>query len=299
MLDSRRLPVKPQPVEKWCDLLKLYREFDELHNDSNHEWIFRGEPESDYPLSTTIERVRKQFDIPWKKLPKLEDYLLRHFKRRAHHYVVDLPKDDDALEWLALMRHYGAPTRIMDWTYSFFTALYFAVEEAKAKKDCYLWALDLGWLRQSGISKVRRNKKFKTISKKAEYSKTGEFFKLVFKNKRPFNLVYPVNPRRLNQRLTLQQGIFLSPGDIREPFMKNLGGLLQRDDPSDRHLKLFEVKTNTITFRKEIIRHLQRMNINRATLFPDLEGFAKSLNTALAIPEILLIPRRVSSLVPE
>lgn len=288
MLDSKPLSVDPQPVEKWSDLLKFYHEFDELHKNSGQEWIFRGQPKANDTLRTTIERVRDQFEIPWTDLPGLEDALLRQFKRRAHHYVGDLPKDDDTMEWLALMRHYGAPTRIIDWTYSFFTALYFAVEEAK--KDCALWALDSTWLRQRAESLFRIEVGF--IWGRDASLKSGDFFNRVFKRTPSFNLIYPVNPMRLNERLTLQQGIFLSPGDITRPFMENFAGLLQRKDPINRHLKLFTVKTSSIKLRKEIIRHLQRMNINRATLFPGLEGFAKSLNTALAIPEILLTPRR-------
>src|SRR5438093_2893211 len=44
------------------------------------------------------------------------------------------------LEWLALMQHYGAPTRLLDFTYSFWIALFFAFEEAE--NDCSVVALD-------------------------------------------------------------------------------------------------------------------------------------------------------------
>jgi hypothetical protein len=32
--------------------------------------------------------------------------------------LADTPDQDDWLEWIALMQHYGAPTRFLDWTYS-------------------------------------------------------------------------------------------------------------------------------------------------------------------------------------
>jgi hypothetical protein len=53
-----------------------------------------------------------------------------------------VPDLDDTLEWLALMRHHGAPTRLLDWTYSFFVAVYFACEEAKTNAPCVVYALD-------------------------------------------------------------------------------------------------------------------------------------------------------------
>src|SRR5436309_276549 len=45
-----------------------------------------------------------------------------------------------ALEWLALMQHYGAPTRLLDFSYSFWIALFFAFEAAE--DDCVVVALD-------------------------------------------------------------------------------------------------------------------------------------------------------------
>src|SRR6058998_3676205 len=44
------------------------------------------------------------------------------------------------LEWLALMQHYGAPTGLLDFTRSFWIALFFAFEEAES--DCSVVALD-------------------------------------------------------------------------------------------------------------------------------------------------------------
>jgi hypothetical protein len=65
------------------------------------------------------------FGIDLGKAPRIESGLLRRFKRQAHHYISNPPEENDPLEWLALMQHYGAPTRLLDWTYSFFVALYF------------------------------------------------------------------------------------------------------------------------------------------------------------------------------
>ena len=46
------------------------------------------------------------------------------------------------MEWLSLMRHYGIPTRLLDWTHSFLVAAYFAVDDADKARDCAIWALD-------------------------------------------------------------------------------------------------------------------------------------------------------------
>ena len=56
--------------------------------------------------------------------------LVHDFRRRAHHYIQSPPSPDEHLEWLALVQHHGGPTRLLDFTKSFYVASFFAVETA-------------------------------------------------------------------------------------------------------------------------------------------------------------------------
>src|SRR6202044_3658398 len=98
-------------------------------------WAYRGQGKSSWRLKASIERVASKPGIA-------EDYVEREFKRRAHHYLRDLPKEDDVLEWLALMQHYGAPTRLLDWTKSAYVAAFFAAESATDSDSFAIWAVD-------------------------------------------------------------------------------------------------------------------------------------------------------------
>ena len=78
-------------------------------------WIFRGHASANWRLRTTLDR---QTPFGYQKRDAEED-LLRAFRRRAHNFLAaeHLPADDMSGEWLALMQHFGAPTRLLDFTH--------------------------------------------------------------------------------------------------------------------------------------------------------------------------------------
>lgn len=68
--------------------------------------------------------------------------LLSGFRKLALLHLQDLPSNDDLTGWLALMQHYGGPTRLLDWTECPFVGMYFALwEEPKAGNYPAVWQL--------------------------------------------------------------------------------------------------------------------------------------------------------------
>jgi len=294
----------------------LYGYYVDRFSRGHKQWIFKGHANSDWHLRTTLERAftrllgrairakgrnrEEGLDALYRELAKagvgdkkkrplseIEGGLLRDFKRKCHHYLQDVPPDEHTLEWLTLMQHHGAPTRLLDFTYSFFVALYFAVEEAEG--ECAVWAIDSHWL--SGLN--WNAGLFDTKEEWREFKKMGKFttregMERVFK-KFFWRSVKPrvevLNTFRLNQRLIMQQGVFLCPGDISMPFMDNLWTLLEGHWDTNKFVKL-KIRLSSRE-RKTVLQQLHRMNITRATLFPGLDGFAKSLANLLIFPDIL------------
>ena len=285
------------PIHNWEDLIHFHRELQEAAGDKKINWMYRGQKKPDKPTDpdfvSSLERTAQAYSIGFDELPEIERKLVREFKRKLHHYTSDIPDPDDGLEWLALMRHYEAPTRLLDFTYSFYVAVYFALEKAD-DNGCDVWALNdhyflanialPAWDRQVIKNKAERQKR--NASRKREDSAHMEQNLTVEQLlTTPTTCVHPVNPFRLNERLTIQQGVFLFPGDISKSFQENLGAQYYALESSHNLVK-FEMQLD-LAERIRIMKLLYQMNISRATLFPGLGGFAESLKTRLAfLPEI-------------
>lgn len=77
---------------------------------------YRGLSRADYRLESTLQRLGGDF-------VGVERHLLRNFKKYAHRSVVS---QDSIWHWIAVGKHYGLPTRLLDWTHSPFVAMHFA-----------------------------------------------------------------------------------------------------------------------------------------------------------------------------
>jgi len=104
-------------------------------------WIFRGHDN----LESTLERVLIKYNIPFEKAWKIEQFILNEFKRQSKNYLSTLPEEDDNIAWLSILRHFEGPTRLLDFTYSFFNAVHFAL---RGPSECpaTIWAIESCWL---------------------------------------------------------------------------------------------------------------------------------------------------------
>jgi hypothetical protein len=282
MIDGKYYEVSD--ANKMEDILEFYRE----HSSLEDRWVFRGLTNQSYDLKPTLEREMEKFGLDKSDAKEIERGLLRKFMRHSYHYLENPPPKNALLEWLALMRHYGAPTRLLDWSYSFFITLYFAVESV-SNEPCAVWAIKTKALEkpfEKIISDSRNKKIIRAYKKDGSILKKETFRRIFFKSS--LLTVGVVTPFYLNDRVIVQQGTFLCPGNVTEPFEKNLCALL--DNYKDNPKSIVHKLIINCELKKDILRHLQGMNINRASIYPGLEGFATSLKTLLVAPKIFLDP---------
>jgi hypothetical protein len=241
------------------DLYRLANQFDT----GTPKPLYRGQGSYEWPLETRLERNVPDFVRKETGLEVYEYRVLTEAQRRLQHFIEKLPDEEDSLSWLALLRHHGVPTRLLDATRSLFIACHFALRDATPGSDAAVWIfsridIDKGfqyWSIEPDASYVRQSPF--TI---AQY---GEPYYWPMRKKTHAELAAPTleslrsdfgywlddaktldaairgyiekpglaiaEPFWLSRRVDVQQGSFLIPFNIRLGFEANLTSHLHMD----------------------------------------------------------------------
>jgi FRG domain-containing protein len=256
---------KQYRLESWEAFLKI------ITDSPYSNWAFRGHRKEQWPLASALSRYFRAFRLDRRAWPQQEDRILRVFKRKAHQFLAQPPAPDDDFQWLALMQHHGAPTRLLDFTWSPYVAAFFALERATG--DAAVWALNPADISAGGIRRSPKSKARAIATSAMDPRMAGNFARYFLKGNREF--IWLGEPEVMNRRLIAQSGTFVLPGALDRP-MEEIAR--QYPDPKSMMAK-FVLPAAKI--RETGLRELYRMNITYATLFPDLDGLARSLGYEL------------------
>jgi len=91
-----------------------------------------------------------------------------------------------------------------------------------------------------------------------------------------FRSLWCGEPAEMDRRLVAQSGLFVVPGQIE----LTLEQILRNYAAGETLLKKIVLP---IALRDDVMRALYRMNITHATLFPDLDGLARSIGYELEV----------------
>lgn len=249
--------------------------------------LFRGQWDDSWPLVTSIERALGNDD---RGLDFFEEKIIHEFKRNAKNYLPYIPNDDDILEWLSIIQHYGGPTRLLDFSHSIFIAAFFAlgksIIDVNNKTDAAIWAVNSRYLYESIKKKYVDMNDVNAILKNSISIRDSSKNSVMF-----------AEPYNKNKRLHAQQGLFLFPLNMRLSFEENLFGTFDAVPNIKNDTKKVDLFTktseseisnyfNTTCILKIVIPHalhstilerLNMMNINYSILYPDIEGLARNL----------------------
>jgi len=269
-------------------------------------FVFRGQGKSDWRIQSSLERLIERFystDVQQQIYPSgFETEMLREFQWKYPNYeTANIPNKDEVVEWLSIMQHYGSCTRMVDFTFSPYVALFMAIDSSEGNNDFTIWCLNhltLSGLFSEDHNTERVNLLFDDPNRKSSiYNYVNQFLiDSVNDVKREFMpYVHLVKPCKANKRIVEQQGLFAIPERIDIPFEDNLFSLVNNREAvfvefkdiidysysgkKTRSEDFFLIKIDIpAKFRYEITKSLYLMNMTAESLFPGLAGLAKSLN---------------------
>lgn len=246
-------------ISSWNEFVSLSSELD--------GWAFRGQQDAGWALLSSLSRYLDAF-VPDKSTWRIrEERAIRIFRRKAHNYLTEATVLDDDLRCLALMQHHGAPTRLLDFTKSPFVAAFFALE--RAVTDAAVFALNTPVLWTATPTKDPSLTR-ETIDPRGK----GNFERYFLQNDN--QIIWTGEPTEMDRRLVAQSGTVVVPG-VLDKSLDEILDEYSHDVPLIRKIVLPR------GIREEAMKALYRMNITNATLFPDLDGLAKSIALELEV----------------
>jgi len=198
-----------------------------------------------------------------------ENEIRTEFKLRAFQLMSEthVPKDDR--EWYFLMQHYRAPTRLLDWTDGALIASYFAVKSQGRHRKAAVWMLDPVWLNHEVLNEIDENNYIEGILL-PHWKEVEPWFPEPFEQ--TLHVAYPVaiDPPHVARRVSVQRSRFTVHGKSKrglESFVARM--------PKPRLVK-FVVPNNV---GRQMLNNLSTCGIMETSVFPDLEGLSRELET--------------------
>ena len=112
-------------IDSWGEFVNIIGRWPGFRN-----WCFRGQGQEDWKLEPSLTRHVDASRVAKESWKLQEERISRIFRRKCHLFIENTPNPDDVLEWLALMQHHGAPTRLLDFTWSPYDAIKSVLEVA-------------------------------------------------------------------------------------------------------------------------------------------------------------------------
>jgi hypothetical protein len=253
--------VEEVRAESWGHLQELLYEgsWQEELGRFRSDRVFRGHQNAASELTTSLARLRGPY-------ADLERHLLRNFRKYAHRDT----RNETFWDWLAVAKHHGLPTRVLDWTHSPYVALHFATASTSAYgDDGAVWSVDYVQAARHLPQALRRildeegSNSFTTDMVARAATTLAELDRLAEDD----DFVLFLEPPSLDDRIVNQYALFSlmsSPEARLDRWLEERPGLARRIVvPAE--------------LKWEVRDKLDQANVTERVLFPGLDGIARWL----------------------
>lgn len=175
--------------------------FDALFKDPHDPYWFRGHDDITWPLCPSALRYTDEA-VRERAIQSLSE-----FRRIQEYRLSKAPGPTELFKWMQIAQHHGLPTRLLDWTQSLATALYFACEDQT--RDGIVLALNPRTLNRQSLPK----RGIDLVDPEAHSEILDRYFKLGAQPKKRGLKTIAVKPAWNSDRIILQQGMFTFHGD--------------------------------------------------------------------------------------
>ena len=236
-------------------------------------YVFRGHACASWPhLVPSLHRILTDGGNFGRQI-MLEAAAIRAFRRhgRSLLHVSELDYLTRILNSITLMQHYGAPTRLLDWTLSPWVACYFATQD-HADENAAIWAFNREELEKTNRS--HRSSGSRGFTRFSELASASTVEDWAWSAMRAGPYIQTFRYEYANPQMGAQQSLFTISGRLGDDHDIALGRSLPQPWQT---LRVIISKSH-----KEVLRrHLFRMNVAALNLFPSIDGVGRHIREAL------------------
>ncbi len=217
------------------------------------EYVFRGMSSADWNLETSLERATEYGDTESERL------LYDSFRSASAELIENCPPPKDAMSWMALMRHYGLPSRLLDCTESFEIAAYFATTPSPTS-DFAIWAIHRKSVQRAAGEALDILDSERHPLTPSELGSEKLFSGIL---EMPRRCVFLVDADHTTERQKRQKALFLCPGDLTRSFLQQLVAYSAIKEPESIYQIVLPPGASA-----DIQADLKLQGVNRESLLP-------------------------------
>jgi len=240
--------IEPKDIKTIKDFIKYI----ERYKNENKIRLYRGQKEEFWDLESRLFYLLKT--------KKLENDFYSIEKRMFNSFKKELirinPSNSKLTDWeiLSIGRHYGLPTRLIDWTSNPLIALWFAFEEEKDNnEDRIVWDLVV---EEKYVADLEGDDPF-----------SGRFIKVF----RPSNIDIRISAQE--SCFSVQNVTIFGKGGDGLPVF-NEQNIINQMEEFDFLLARIKIPNDQ---RENILNELDKLGINSNTIYPDLQRICEGI----------------------